>query len=189
MSSQYYSPNAKGTGAALFATVNAKEEAFFFKLTQQTSWDDATKRGGFAGGSHLNVKLSLDEVGGLLQAIRTNGKFTFFHTSEAGSTTGTFNYYRIESEFQGRPVIKEGFGLTVDKDGVKYKVGLGLGVAERFSEFLKFGLKKCFEVDYSEETRKAKEFAEKRESAPIKQEKPKQKEEVIEENSDLDDIF
>ncbi len=164
---QFYSPNANNTGAALFASFNSKEGVCYWKFLQQTGWDTGTKKGSFKDGKYINFKLSQDEVGAVIEAIRNKGQTSFYHQFDGAVTTGSFNYYSIEPKVAGGKA-KVGFGLKVKKDNMELKVGFTLGSAERFMEFLRFSLDHIFSAEYSAEKKRNEEYLKNKAAAPAK---------------------
>ena len=142
---QFFSPNAKNTGAALSTSFNSKDAAFYFNLIKQVSWNETTKTGSFKGGAMANIKFSPDEAGGFIETVRTKGESKFFHSFGDETSSGNFRYYCIENP-KGN---KEGFGLTVKKGDTEWKVGFSLGSAERLMEHLKFGFEHIFSAIYA----------------------------------------
>lgn len=150
----FYSANSKKSGGALFVSFNSKDGSGFFKLLQQTGWDAQAKKGSFAGGNTINIKLSQDEMGSFIQAVRTKGRFNFYHSFGNESTTGTFSYYN--KKLDNNKEI-EGFGLTIKKDNLEIKVGFSLGGAERLAEYFKFVFTHIFSAIYAADKKYAEE--------------------------------
>jgi len=187
MSLQFFTPNKSKTGGLLAVSVKALvgtfsepgDRAVWFNLVKQTGWDESSKKGSFKDGAKIAVKFTLDEVGGFIQAIRNQRNFSFFHGFDSKTTTGTFNYFFIEKDASGA-VLKaprEGFGLTVKKDGVEIKVSFNLAAAENLAEYLKFCLEKAYTAIYSEDKKNAEDWASKNEetkpAAPAAKTAPK----------------
>ncbi len=61
MPNQFYSPNAKLTGGALFASFNSKDGNVYLKLLKQIA-NNPDKKGNFDGKNPLNIKLGQDEI-------------------------------------------------------------------------------------------------------------------------------
>jgi hypothetical protein len=157
MPSNFFSPLPENRGAALYVSFNSKDGAMYFKLIKQTNYDIKTKKGTFRGGAITNVKFSEDETGGFIEAIRNRGKFTFYHQFESQSpTSGQFNYYERDDGRGGR---RGGFGLTLKKDNIEYKVGFSVGGAERLMEYLKFALNHINSATYSKDKKEAEAWA------------------------------
>ena len=162
--SEYYSPNAKGTGAALFMSFASKDGAVYCKFVKQTSWDAQRRKGTFKDGKVLNFKLSQDEAGALIEAVRNKARTDFFHQFDNENTTGSFSYYRIEPKTP-KDKVKEGFGFSVKRGEDEYKVGFTLGAAERFMEFLKFALNHIFSAEYAARKKRDEEYFKAKEDA------------------------
>ncbi len=178
---QFFTPNKTVTGGLLAVNFTSRvgtfdapgERSFWFNLVKQTGWDTETNKGSFKDGAKIGVKLTLDEIGGLIQAIRNQRECKFFHTFGESKTTGTFRYFFIEKDANGNPLKdklgnpapREGFGLTVKKDTVEIKVSFNLAAAENLSEYLKFGLNHCYQSIYSEDKKNAEEWNAKKDAA------------------------
>lgn len=171
MPNSYYSPNTKLTGGALFASFNSKDASVYFKVLKQIA-NNPDKKGNFDGQNPVNVKLSQDEIADIIRAIRTNTSSSFYHKFKDGVTTGKFTYYSLDAtDRENKPIKRTGFGLTIRRDDVEIKVGFTLGSAERLSLFLQNALVHIFDAEYSEDIKRAKEYANKA--------KPAQNEEYI----------
>lgn len=126
-------------GCAFFKLVN--NESFMLSVFKQSA-NNANKKNNFDFTTGINVKFSPDEIGGFLRAIRTDGSFNFYHSSEfegnKSVTKGNFNFFSVEQP-DNKPA-RLGFGLTVDKNGTVTKVSYSVGAAESLAEFLRTGL-------------------------------------------------
>ncbi len=167
--------------------------AAFFKLTRDNSLlvtvfkqvanDQLNKKGNFDFKNGINVMFNDDEIGGFVRAVRTDGKFNFYHETERDGnksiSKGSFNFFSIEKQTDKGPKIIEGFGLTVNKNNVEVKVSLSLSAAESLAEFLKHCLTKVYETVIADDDQKDREYlASKKESAESKSEEkvqPKKK--------------
>jgi hypothetical protein len=170
MSNNFFSPNAKVNGGAVFASWNSKDGSVYLKLLKQIA-NNPDKKGNFDGANPIHIKLTQDEAADIIRTIRTDGESKFYHTFDDKVTTGSFKYYQIPPLKEGDR-IRSGFGLTVKKtvngQTTEVKIGFTLGSAERFSLFLKNALNHIFDAEYSEDMRKAKEYAANK--AAVKQE-------------------
>lgn len=166
MPNTYFSPTAKVTGGALFATFNSKEGSIYFKLIKQIA-NNADKKGNFDGKNPLNLKLTQDEAADIIRAIRERGEAKFYHTFKETKTVGSFRHYEIDRGAEGK---KTGFGLSVKKtegdQSLEIKVGFNPGSAERLSLFLQNALVHCFDAEYSQDLKDAKEYADKKAAKP-----------------------
>lgn len=165
MPNQYYSPNQKISGGALFASFNSKDAAIYFKLLRQIA-NNNDKKGNFDGKNPLNIKLSQDEAADIIRAIRTKGESKFFHKFNEDSTSGTFKYYTIKATEEGK-ADREGFGLSVKRTGSnnqEVKIGFTLGSAERLSIFLNNALVHIMDAEYAQDIKDAKEYMDKKSS-------------------------
>lgn len=155
MPNQYYSPNSRINGGALFASFNSKDGSVYFKILKQIA-NNPDKKGNFDGKTPINIKLSQDEAADIIRAVRTNSSCSFFHKFNDVATTLKFTYYETE----GTPA-KRGFGATIKKENVEVKIGFTLGSAERLSLFLENALVHIFDAEYSQDLKEAKEYREK----------------------------
>lgn len=155
---QYYSPNSRINGGALFASFNSKDGSVYFKVLKQIA-NNPDKKNNFDGKNPINVKLSQDEAADIIRAIRTNSSCNFFHKFNDVVTTLKFTYYETE----GNPP-RRGFGATIKKDDTEVKIGFTLGSAERLSLFLQNALVHIFDAEYSQDLKEAKEYREKNKS-------------------------
>lgn len=145
---EFYSPKSDiSRGGALFVTFNSKDANVTLTVLSQTGWNAETKKGSFKGGQRANIKLSKDEIGALIYAISNKTAFKFYHQYEGRVTSGSFSFYEKDD--------RAGFGLIVDKDNTKFKVGLGLGSAETLKTFLLFSLHHMFSAIYAADKKAA----------------------------------
>lgn len=166
MPNSYYSPNAKITGGALFASFNSKDGSVYLKLLKQIA-NNPDKKGNFDGQNPIHVKLSQDEIADIIRVVRTSSQSSFFHKFKDDTTTGRFNYYEIDGkDKEGKPTKRKGFGLSVKKNDVEIKVNFGLGSAERLSLFLQNSLTHIFNAEYSQDLKEAKEYRDKQDKKP-----------------------
>ncbi len=177
MAVSFYSPKKDGSGAMVAVSFNSKDESVWLKPIKQTG--TTSHNGEFKGGASINVKLNVNEVGDILQAIRTNGGVSFFHKTPDKTTTITFKHYRIASKEEGKP-DRVGFGLGIKQGSQEWKIGFTLGSAEALSEYLKFGLTHIFSANYAEDKKRAAEYANKTNKKPapvendVEEESPEQ---------------
>jgi hypothetical protein len=171
MGNNYFSPNAKISGGAMFATFNSKEGHVYLKLLKQIA-NNPDKKGNFDGKNPLHIKLSQDEAADIVRAVRTNGESKFYHKFDQTVTSGTLKHYTIAAvdKFPAR----SGFGLSVKRTvggkETEIKVGFTLGSAERFSLFLKNALVHIFDAEYSQDLKDFKESQAKKAAAAPKEE-------------------
>lgn len=138
-----YSANKQGTGALAEVSFNSKDESIWLRLTKQTGTTTSPsgrQNGTYKGGARANVKLSIEEAGGIIHAVRTAGQFSAFHSTADKKTTVSFKYYHIPAQDQSKPA-REGFGLTVKSGNDEWKVGYSVGAAVALEQYLEFALK------------------------------------------------
>lgn len=188
MPSQFFSPNSKISGGASFFSFNSKDGSIYIKLLKQIA-NNPDKKGNFDGVNPINIKLGQDEASDLVRAIRINGESKFYHSFGESKTSGSFKFYTIPAK-DSFPA-KSGYGLSVKKtqDGreQEIKCGFTLASAERLSLWLQNALTHIFDAEYSQDIKDAKEYQEKKLSAP-KSEKTKileSKEQIIGEVEDF----
>ncbi len=166
MSFCVWAGNKKVSGGALIAKLTTDNDLMLSLFLQVA--DNPSKKGNFDMQNPVNVKLTEDELGDFIRAINTNGEAKFYHTFESNVTTGGFRYYEVGDGDQKR----RGFGLSVTKGEKTVKVGLSLGAAERFGEYLKFCLNKAFESSYQEDLVRETEYQKNRASKVQTKESP-----------------
>ncbi len=174
MSQAFFAPNKSMTGGAILASFNSKDANVYFKAAKQVNNNPDKKNFDFQNA--VNFKFSADEAAGIFRAIRTCSEFKFIHSFTDQSnvkhtTSGSFRYYNIPSKTEGVP-NKEGYGFTGNKDGNTYKCGFTLDSAERLAQYLQFALNHIFSADYSEDKKRAEEFAAKKNAESKPTQKP-----------------
>ena len=147
MGLKIYSPNAKVTGGVLDVSFNSKDGAAFFRATKQTGWDDEKKLGSFKEGQSIGMKFSQDELGSFVYAIRNKQKISLYHRFDDSVTTINFSYYLIEAK--GTAPAREGFGLSIKSGDFECKIGLSMGVAEKFAQYIEFMFFHIFSAIYA----------------------------------------
>ena len=178
----YFSPNNKINGGALFTSFNSKTGDIYIKLLRQVA-NNSDKKNNFDGQNPINLKLTLDEAGDFIQAVRNQSDCSLYHTSESGTTTATFKYYRIEPKTD-KDKLRQGFGLTVNRvfNNIEkqVKIGFTLGSAERFSLFLQNALMRTFDAEYASQKRAFEDRTKKQKNEPKQDDGPT---EVVEESA------
>jgi hypothetical protein len=171
MGNNYFSPNSKVSGGAMFATFNSKEGHVYLKMLKQVA-NNPDKKGNFDGKNPLHIKLSQDEAADIIRAVRINGEAKFYHKFDQTVTSGTFKHYTIAAtdKFPAR----SGYGLSVKRTvggkETEIKVGFTPGSAERFSLFLNNALVHIFDAEYSQDLKDYKESQAKKVAATPKEE-------------------
>jgi hypothetical protein len=148
MNFSLYKPNSKVTGCAfqfkLGQTKNG-EKTVYVSAVQQSSWNENTKTGSFSDNAKnpektLNIKLSVNELGGFIHAIRQYTDFSAFHTFEDNKTQISFKPYTKKDDAQTKA-----FSFSISRNGnQKFGIGIELAEAESLSEFFKFALSQIF---------------------------------------------
>lgn len=114
-----FKPNSKNSGALASFQVSVDESAvpaLWVNIVKQFSWSNG--KGSFSQNAKnpekmINVKFSLQEISGIIQAIEEKGKFSAFHSSSGGETRINFDYSTTGSGDK----IREGYFFSVTKDG------------------------------------------------------------------------
>jgi len=106
-----YKPNKNSSGSACQVQYNRFSDCLYISLVKQTGWNPQGNGGKGTGtfkNSPVNIlaKFSKFEIGSFLDAIERNVEFKFFHSSNMGSTSGSFQPY----ERNGRLI---GFSLSI----------------------------------------------------------------------------
>jgi hypothetical protein len=177
MSFAVFAANKSKTGGALIAK-QTQDNSVLLAFFKQIDFDQNNKKNNFDFSSPINVKMSDDELGDFLRAIRTNSKSQFYHTFDNNTTTGSLGYFEIKDKADASKPPYRCFSFSVTKGEATVKVTLSLGAAERFGEYIRFSLNKSFEASFIEDLRKDAEYREKaknkgeKSSAPAKKEKP-----------------
>lgn len=82
----FYKPNAKVTGTACSFYLNKNDNSFFSTLIKQDSWNSEKRIGSFQKNKNnpskkVNIKFSLVEIAGIVDAIESNREFSGYHGS------------------------------------------------------------------------------------------------------------
>lgn len=190
----FFAGNKNQTGGILSVSFNSKltdnqgrlDGSVFFRIVKQTGYDEQNKRSQFKNGETINIKITQDEIGSLIDAVRNRGQVSLYHPSQNEVTTGQFRYYRVEPKKQNQQA-KEGFGLTVSRGETEVKIGFSLGSAERLAQYLEFALHHIFSAVYAEDKKQAEDSQKNGNSRkqPAKKASRKQQEEVEEEEEEI----
>ena len=169
MSNNFFSPNAKVSGGALFCSFNSKEGDIQLRFIKQIA-NNANKKDNFDSQQYIVFKLTQDEAADIVRCVRTREKTSFFHTFNKDGvetkTTGNFSYYEIDVAANGdKPASKrKGFSMTVKRGDLEIKIGMTLGGAERFGLWMQNTLTHLFDVEHVADIEQAKEYAAKKKS-------------------------
>jgi hypothetical protein len=156
MSIQLYKPNSKNSGAAFTFSIGSNKNnslpAFYINAISQFSWDENKKVGTFAGNSKdpekkVNVKLSENECGEFISAIKNRHEYSAFHAYEENTTTIKFSpwdkdvkvskYDPSSKSYKDSKVKVPAFGITISKGkGSSFKIGIDPGEVELLLKFL-----------------------------------------------------
>lgn len=151
MNFSLYKPNSKVTGCAFqFKLGQGKngEKTVYVSAIQQGSWNENTKTGSFSENAKnpektVNIKLNVNELGGLLRAIRVYTEFSAFHSFEENKTQISFKPYQKKDG-------SDAFSFSISRNGnQKFGIGIELAEAEALAEFIKFSLFQIFSVEKS----------------------------------------
>lgn len=145
---QLYKPNSKATGAACGIWFSTTEQAFFFQIIKQASWNDKTKTGSFAENRNnqdkkVVVKFNVFEIGGFLNALDTNTQLSKYHKAPNHTTQIRFGPYMDKTD----PSKQLGFSLSILKEKkedsinkLSFLIGITPDEARVIKEYLKHGL-------------------------------------------------
>jgi hypothetical protein len=146
MNYSLYKPNSKATGCAFQFKIGqgkTNEKVLYVSAIQQASWNENTKTGSFSENAknpekNINFKLTENEIGGMIYAIRNYSDFSAFHTFDENKTQITFKPYTKQNDTKA-------FSFSVSRNGnQKFGIGIELSEAETLSEFLKFTLNQIY---------------------------------------------
>jgi hypothetical protein len=181
---QFYKPNPKNTGTGCSFNFSAKDDCVYINLIKQSSWDEAKKRGSFAGNAQnpkmsASVKISSTEIGDIISAMRRNAEFNGFHDSPKQVTRIKFSPYNRASKDNPNQISQVGYSLSVSKesrenaqDKTSFLIGFTFGEAIKLESYFMLSLAKIFEKAMKEQDNKS--TAAPAQAAPKKEEAPKQ---------------
>jgi len=145
-----YKPNSKNTGcaASFYCNTSPKtgELVVFISVIQQHSWNGEKRTGSFQENKgnpekSANIKLNQFEVGEFINSIRTYREFSAFHSfGEDKTQIALTNWKKSENE--------KWFGLSLNRNGIKYKLPITSGEAETIKVFLEGVLLKNYDKSY-----------------------------------------
>lgn len=165
MPSSYFSGNKTNTGGAMFVTFNSKDQSVYCKIIKQVSWDDKSAKPSFTGGAVINLKLSGDEVGEFIHAVAGHTSCKFYHDFGGEVCSGGFTHWSKDfTGKDGKPANTQGFGFSIKKGDIQAKIGLSLGSAERFSQYLQFALNHMFSAIYAQDKKEFEDYLKKKET-------------------------
>lgn len=147
MGLKIYSATKTNNGSIFETSFNSKEENVWLSLKKQTGINvgaDGRTNGVYKDGATVKVKLSVAEVGSIIYAIENKGEYSVPHNE----SSIRFGYWVIEPKTP-QDKRRDGFSLTVKKEGVDYKSTFNLGTAETLKEYLKFSLTHIFSAIYA----------------------------------------
>lgn len=154
MSLPIYKPNAANKGSAFTFNFGPAKKggdlkgdlALYVSTVLQASWNAGTKTGSFKENAKnaaktCNIKLSVFEAGGLINAIKRRVEFKGFHTfpGSIGSIQFSFAPSLKEDVFNGFV-----FSILRGTDKAVFRMGIAPNEAEILLYFLDFGVKQHF---------------------------------------------
>jgi len=146
----FYKPNAKVTGTACSFYLNKRDNAFFSTLIKQDGWNSDRRIGSFKKNKDnplkkVNIKFSALEISSIIDAIRSNRKFTGYHGSNQ-IVRFTFSPY----ERDGSQV---GFSFSATKESKEdstsrstFLIGFNFGEGELLVQHLSYLLQDSFKI-------------------------------------------
>ena len=90
---QFYKANAKVSGTACSFSVNPKDKSVYASLIKQKSWDANSKTGRFDTENKCITKLSVMELGAIINAIETKSDWSAYHGTQTRATKMNFSPY------------------------------------------------------------------------------------------------
>jgi hypothetical protein len=160
---QFFKANKNLKGCGIGLSFQSKDEAFYVSLVKQSAWDDQKQRGSFQG-DKTNIKLSVTEVGGILDCIERNREFSTYHKSKRSNTQIKFAAYMVQGE---EKPIQKGFGLSVNQTDVEdttkkvsFLMPINFAEARAIKKYLEFALEHIYSAIYSAD----KEFFKKKQA-------------------------
>jgi hypothetical protein len=187
MSLTLFKPNSKNTGSLFsfkFRPSSKGEKvelSLYIQAVQQATWNAATKKGAFGPNAKnpnktISIKLTEFEVGGILNAIKSNTEFKGFHTFPGGSGS---------TQFWFTPAVRNdvivGFFFNITGGTKKFSIPISLGECETLANYLDFGLKKLFTNRFrAEENFRA--APQELQSSPVTDSEPEPQSDEAEEN-------
>jgi hypothetical protein len=150
-----YKPNAANKGSAFTFNFGPAKKGgdlkgdlvLYVSTVLQATWNASTKQGSFKENAKnpaktCNVKLSLFEVGGLINAIKRRIEFKGYHTFPGGNGSVQFSFTPATKDevFQGFR-----FSILRSSDKAVFAIGIGPHEAEVLNSYLDFGLKTAFQ--------------------------------------------
>ena len=174
MSQNFFSPNSKISGGALFITLNEKDECLFFRFLKQIA-NNPNKLGNFDGKNPIQIKMNPDECADIVRAIRSKDKATFYHKFNEDVTSGTFSHYKIDTkkvDESGKSIYKEGFGFSIKRGDSQIKVGMSPAQSERLALYLSWALQRAFLSNHKEDVKYFEDNKKKSQESKAKEETP-----------------
>ncbi len=157
MSRAFYNATPAGNGCGCGFSFNSVDQAIYVSFVKQSAWD-ASSRSGVFKGEKCNIKLSIEEAGGIIGAIESEEKFSAYHDAtkgdyESAQKTGISFMPFIAKDKEGNERTKFGFSINKNEGGKKsdFKVSFERGAAIIVREYLLFAIKHLNDANYAEE--------------------------------------
>lgn len=192
-----FKANPKNKGASAHFKTNVEGEGFkkkislYISFSKQLTWNSNAKTGTFSKeknnpNEYAIVKYSETEIGSIISALKDRENFSYYHTSNDGSTKGGLKY--TEREFKGSLV--KGFILSVSKNsGEVISVGIQLGEAELLIAYLTQSLQDYYRELARDYAKNAKSSFEENKYAYKKKRKEVDEDSIEEEGNPLDGLI
>ena len=157
MSYRLYKPNSKNTGCAIsfYLSFNSgNPDCVFLNMIKQASWDSKKRNGSFSKNVNnpnktISIKLSINEVGGIINAISSKAEFSGYHRYNDNTTIIKFSTYKKKDGGSA-------FSLTVTRNSVdKFGLGIENGEAQCIRIYLEECLHRIFEHEIDELQKKS----------------------------------
>ena len=147
MAYRLYKPNSKNTGCAASFYLSYDKDAdptcVFLNMVKQYSWNQKKRSGSFAQNAKnpaktINIKLSINEVGGFIHTLKTGESFSAFHAFGENKTQIKFGTYQKKNGTKA-------FSLSVVRNSAdKFGLGIEPGEGEALLSFLNLCLQTIF---------------------------------------------
>lgn len=148
----YYHPNKAVKGFAASFWYSDRDDCVFATIIKQSGWDDERQNGTFKASKNdptknVTIKLSFQEVAGILDTIERNRPFSKFHDTKEQTKGISFTLWNTPGE---NPVPKGySFSITLTNKNdaankLSFYIGFSFAEAREIREFLIFAMHKHF---------------------------------------------
>lgn len=169
----FYKSNAAVKGALLGLSTNVKdgEGSLFINLIKQSNYDSSRRIGEFKG-EKIAVKLSVFEVGSLIDVICNNRPFSTVHrnsySDEKTMTQIYFEPFAPENKETKEKGEQKGFALKVIRGESKFFFGFSFGESQVLKSYFDYFCRQVFSNEQLNAKKAYKDKQEKTKTYPIK---------------------